>query len=44
MHPLHSLESLRHPLGVMSAGRWKTAEQLDALLAAQKRRYERVLQ
>jgi hypothetical protein len=43
-NPLHSLESLRQPLGVMSAGRWRTRQQLDALLAEQKTRYDRVLQ
>jgi hypothetical protein len=43
-NPLRSLEVLRQPLGVMSAGRWRTRQQLDALLAEQKSRYERVLQ
>ena len=43
-NPLHSLEALRQPVGVMSGGRWRTRQQLDALLAEQKARYERVLQ
>jgi hypothetical protein len=43
-NPLQSLEALRRPLGVMSAGRWRTQRQLDELLAEQKSRYERVLQ
>jgi hypothetical protein len=43
-NPLQSLETLRQPLGVMSAGRWRTQQQLDALMAEQKSRYERVLQ
>jgi imidazolonepropionase-like amidohydrolase len=43
-NPLQSPEALRHPLGVMSAGRWRTQQQLDELLAEQKSRYERVLQ
>jgi hypothetical protein len=42
-NPLQSLEVVRRPLGVMSAGRWRTQQQLDALLAEQKSRYERVL-
>jgi hypothetical protein len=42
-NPLESLEVLQHPLGVMSAGRWQTREQLDALLAAQTARYDAVL-
>jgi imidazolonepropionase-like amidohydrolase len=43
-NPLHSLAALRQPVGVMSAGRWRTRQQLDALLAEQQARYERVLQ
>jgi imidazolonepropionase-like amidohydrolase len=43
-NPLQSLEAIRHPLGVMSAGRWRTQRQLDELLAEQKSRYDRVLQ
>jgi adenine deaminase len=43
-NPLQSLEALRRPLGVMSAGRWRTQRQLDELLAEQKSRYDRVLQ
>jgi hypothetical protein len=43
-NPLVSLESLRQPLGVMSAGRWRTRQQLDALLAQQQARYQQVLQ
>jgi len=43
-NPLVSLESLREPLGVMSAGRWRTRQQLDALLAQQQARYQQVLQ
>ena len=43
-NPLLSLESLRQPLGVMSAGRWRTRQQLDALLAQQRSRYEQALQ
>ncbi len=43
-NPLYHLEALQQPLGVMSAGRWRTREQLDQLLAEQKSRYERVLQ
>jgi len=43
-NPLQSLEAIRRPLGVMSAGRWRTQRQLDELLAEQKSRYDRVLQ
>ncbi len=43
-NPLQSLESIRQPLGVMSAGRWKSRQQLGALLAEQRARYDRVLQ
>ena len=43
-NPLRSLETIRRPLGVMSAGRWRTQQQLDELLAGQKSRYKRVLQ
>jgi hypothetical protein len=43
-NPLVSLESLRQPVGVMSAGRWRTRQQLDALLAQQQARYQQVLQ
>ena len=43
-NPLVSLESLREPLGVMSAGRWRTRQQLDALLSQQQARYQQVLQ
>jgi imidazolonepropionase-like amidohydrolase len=43
-NPLRSLEAIRRPLGVMSAGRWRTQQQLDELLAEQKSRYDRVLQ
>jgi hypothetical protein len=43
-NPLRSLETIRRPLGVMSAGRWRTQQQLDELLAEQKSRYDRVLQ
>ena len=39
-NPLQSLSALQHPVGVMSAGRWRTREQLDELLAAQRARYE----
>jgi imidazolonepropionase-like amidohydrolase len=42
-NPLESVEVLQHPLGVMSAGRWQTRAQLDALLAAQTARYDSVL-
>jgi Amidohydrolase family len=43
-NPLESLAAIQHPLGVMSAGRWRTREQLDGLLEAQKARYDLVLQ
>jgi len=43
-NPLKSLEAIRHPLGVMSAGRWRTQRQLAALLQERKSRYQRVLQ
>jgi imidazolonepropionase-like amidohydrolase len=43
-NPLRSLETIQRPLGVMSAGRWRTQQQLDELLAAQYSRYDRVLQ
>ena len=43
-NPLQSLAALQRPLGVMSAGRWRTQRQLDELLAAQKSRYQQVLQ
>jgi len=42
-NPLESLETLQHPLGVMSAGRWRTRSQLETLLAKQKSRYDSVL-
>lgn len=42
--PLESLGVIRRPIGVMSAGRWTTREQLDGLLASQKARYDAVLQ
>jgi hypothetical protein len=32
-NPLRSLETIQRPLGVMSAGRWSTQQQLDELLA-----------
>jgi hypothetical protein len=37
-NPLQSLEALQRPLGVMSAGRWRTQRQLDELLADSLRR------
>jgi hypothetical protein len=43
-NPLQSLETLQRPLGVMSAGRWRTRAQLETLLAEQKSRYDSVLQ
>lgn len=42
-NPLEGLETLRSPLGVMSAGRWRTREELSALLARQEARYEALL-
>lgn len=42
-NPLNSISALEHPLGVMSAGRCKTREQLDALLEALRAKYDTVL-
>jgi hypothetical protein len=42
-NPLDSISALEHPLGVMGAGRWKTREQLDALLEALRAKYDAVL-
>lgn len=42
-NPLQSISALEHPMGVMCAGRWRTREQLDELLAAQRSRYEALL-
>jgi imidazolonepropionase-like amidohydrolase len=42
-NPLDSISALEHPLGVMSAGRWRTREQLDALLEGVRAKYDAVL-
>jgi imidazolonepropionase-like amidohydrolase len=39
-NPLESLDTLRKPLGVMSAGRWRTADELQALLQENRRNLE----
>jgi cytosine/adenosine deaminase-related metal-dependent hydrolase len=43
-NPLENLETLRSPLGVMSAGRWRSRDELSALLAMQKAKYDALLQ
>ena len=42
-NPLEDLATLKAPLGVMSAGRWRSSEELSALLAQQKARYDGLL-
>jgi Amidohydrolase family len=41
--PLKSIAALQQPLGVMTAGRWRTRQQLEHLLTAQKAKYDAVL-
>jgi Amidohydrolase family len=41
--PLQSISALEHPVGVMSAGRWRTREKLDELMAAQRATFEALL-
>jgi hypothetical protein len=42
-NPLQSLAVLQRPLGVMSAGRWMTREQLDERVAVQTAKYDALL-
>ena len=42
-NPLQHAETLQAPLGVMSAGRWRSATELAVLLARQKARYDSLL-
>ena len=42
-NPLQDAETLQAPLGVMSAGRWRSADELTVLLARQKARYDSLL-
>jgi imidazolonepropionase-like amidohydrolase len=42
-NPLENIESLKSPVGVMSAGRWRSAEELAAILNRQKAKYAELL-
>jgi hypothetical protein len=42
-NPLQDLATLRSPLGVMSAGRWRSGADLTALLARQQAKYDALL-
>ncbi len=42
-NPMQAAEALQAPLGVMSAGRWRSAAELSVLLAQQKARYDSLL-
>jgi len=42
-NPLDSVETLKSPLGVMSAGRWRSSANLTELLARQKAKYDALL-
>jgi cytosine/adenosine deaminase-related metal-dependent hydrolase len=42
-NPLENVELLKSPLGVMSAGRWRSAEELTAILERQKAKYAELL-
>jgi hypothetical protein len=42
-NPLNDLETLKSPLGVMSAGRWRSRDELRSLLDQQKKQYESLL-
>ncbi|MGH8237522.1 MAG: amidohydrolase family protein, partial [Steroidobacteraceae bacterium] len=39
-NPLDSLDVLEHPVGVMTAGRWMTMQQLTEIVEAQKKTYQ----
>jgi predicted amidohydrolase YtcJ len=41
--PFEGLETLRSPLGVMGGGRWRSRDELSALLASRKARYDALL-
>ena len=38
--PLDSLDVLEQPVGVMTAGRWMTMQQLTEIIEAQKKTYQ----
>jgi imidazolonepropionase-like amidohydrolase len=42
-NPFNDLETLKSPQGVMSAGRWRSREELAGLLDQQKKQYESLL-
>lgn len=39
-NPLDSLEALKKPVGVMTAGRWMTTQELTQIIEAQKKTYQ----
>ena len=39
-NPFDSLDVLEHPVGVMTAGRWMTVQQLTEIIEAQKKTYQ----
>jgi predicted amidohydrolase YtcJ len=39
-NPLESLDVLKQPIGVMTAGRWMTAQQLNEIIETQRKSYQ----